>query len=121
MVSQSQSPGTALRWALLDNVDAVGTDEHVEELIAGRRWRLERIVSHGHTAPADPSSWYDQDEDEWVMVVSGSAHLTLLDPEEEIDLGPGDAVWLPAHRRHRVTRTAPDQATIWLALFVEPH
>jgi hypothetical protein len=34
-------------------------------------------------------------------------------------LGPGDALFLPAHCRHRVTWTDPSSPTIWLALFVD--
>ncbi|MFP8878842.1 MAG: phosphoribosylaminoimidazole carboxylase, partial [Myxococcota bacterium] len=32
-------------------------------------------------------------------------------------LGPGDHLNIPAHTRHRVAWTDPDQATIWLAIF----
>ena len=32
------------------------------------------------------------------------------------DLRPGDYVEIPAHARHRVTWTDPDQATVWLAI-----
>jgi cupin 2 domain-containing protein len=35
---------------------------------------------------------------------------------EPIEMRPGDSVLLPAHCRHRVSWTDPDQVTIWLAL-----
>ena len=38
-------------------------------LVAASDLRIERIVSHGHASPAD--FWYDQPQDEWVMVLKG--------------------------------------------------
>jgi len=31
---------------------------------------------------------------------------------------PGDHVFLPAHKRHRVTWTDPDRPTVWLAVHI---
>lgn len=107
------------RWELLSATGAWQPEELVDVLKTGRGWRIERIVSHGHMAPADPDAWYDQDDDEWVMVVSGAAKLAFTDPEDEVELFPGDAVWLPAHRKHRVAWTDPDRPTVWLAVFLE--
>jgi cupin 2 domain-containing protein len=35
------------------------------------------------------------------------------------ELGPGDFVYIPAHQRHRVEWSDPQQATIWLAVHIE--
>ncbi|MBV8140755.1 MAG: cupin domain-containing protein [Verrucomicrobia bacterium] len=48
---------------------------------------------------------YNQDHDEWVLLVSGSASL-WIEGEDERDLRPGDYVLIPAHRSDRVTSTA---------------
>jgi cupin 2 domain-containing protein len=32
-------------------------------------------------------------------------------------MGPGDYIDVPAHQRHRVEWTDPDQDTVWLAVF----
>jgi cupin 2 domain-containing protein len=93
-----------------------GAVETVARLLTADGVRLERIVSHGHASPA--SFWYDQEEAEWVMVLTGRARLTIEGEAEDRELGPGDGPFLPAHCRHRVAWTAPDQATIWLALLV---
>lgn len=77
--------------------------------------RIERIVSHGQTSPED--FWYDQDEDEWVLILAGAARLRLEDYSEAVELKPGDSLHLPAHCRHRIEWTAPDRPTIWLAVF----
>jgi cupin 2 domain-containing protein len=75
--------------------------------------RIERIVSNGQATPeAQP---YDQAHDEWVLLLRGSASL-WIDGEGILDLDPGDHVLIPARRRHRVTRTADNEPTVWLAI-----
>jgi cupin 2 domain-containing protein len=79
--------------------------------------RIERIVSTGHASA--PGFWYDQAEHEWVVVLQGSAQLTVDMPEgwQTVHLIAGDSLELPAHRRHRVESTCVDPPTLWLALF----
>ena len=77
--------------------------------------RIERIISHGQASP--PGYWYDQDEDEWVLLLEGKAQLTIEDRDEPLVLTPGDSVLLPAHCRHRIDWTAENRLTIWLAVF----
>lgn len=77
--------------------------------------RIERIVSHGQASP--PGFWYDQDEAEWVLLLTGAARLRFADERVERVLGPGDYLDIKAHRRHRVEWTDPTQPTIWLAVF----
>ncbi|TAN47691.1 MAG: cupin domain-containing protein [Methylococcaceae bacterium] len=88
--------------------------EYFQTLLSQAGTRLERIVSHGHATP--PGVWYDQEGDEWVLLLSGAARLRLENQPEPLDLQPGDYVWLPAHCRHRVEWTDGAQATVWLAL-----
>lgn len=88
-------------------------DELVQSLVTAHGVRIERIVSHGHASPS--GFWYDQDEDEWVVVLKGAARLRFED--KTVELKPGDHVAIPAHRRHRVEWTTPNEATIWLAVF----
>tara|TARA_R100000306_G_scaffold62535_1_gene72508 strand:+ start:200055 stop:200387 length:333 start_codon:yes stop_codon:yes gene_type:complete len=76
--------------------------------------RIERIVSQGHTSPAE--GWYDQDEHEWVMVLQGGAVLAF-ENSADVRLAAGDYLNIPAHCRHRVAWTDPDQTTVWLAVF----
>ncbi len=90
------------------------SDELVETLASGKHARVERIVSRGHASP--PGFAYDQPEHEWVMVVAGRGRLTFEDGEV-IEMGPGDYLNIPAHRRHRVDWTDPATATVWLAIF----
>ena len=75
--------------------------------------RIERIVSRGQASP--PGFWYDQETNEWVLLVKGSASLRFHDGRE-IALAPGDHLLIPRHVRHRVERTAPKGETVWLAV-----
>jgi len=91
-----------------------GHEEVFEPLLESGPVRIERIVSHGHASP--PGGWYDQDEDEWVLVVQGKGKILFEDGSECL-LGAGDHLHIAAHRKHRVTWTDPAGATIWLAVF----
>jgi cupin 2 domain-containing protein len=105
------------RMNLLGDIPEQPSEELFTTLLDRPGIRIERIVSHGHVTPADAP--YDQDWDEWVLLVEGAARL-WIEGEDEIDLGPGDHLLIPAHRRHRVTWTAPDRPTIWLAVHLGP-
>jgi len=50
-------------------------------------------------------------------VLSGAAKLRFEDETGEVK--PGDHIYIPAHKRHRVEWTTPDEATIWLAVHYE--
>jgi cupin 2 domain-containing protein len=77
--------------------------------------RIERIVSPpGHQNA--PDSWYDQERDEWVLVLRGSAGLEIEGEPDLVELRPGDHLVLAAHRRHRVAWTSADEPTLWLAV-----
>ncbi len=92
-------------------------DEISETLLSTEDFKLERIMSSGQATPE--GGWSDQDMNEWVVLLSGSAGL-LFDGEEEIFImKSGDYVHIPAHRRHRVEWTDPEQKTVWLALHYE--
>ena len=80
--------------------------------------RIERIVSRGHTSP--PGFWYDQKIHEWVIVLKGRATLEFEGQVEPLDMAAGDYLHIPAHTRHRVSWTDPDQDTVWLAVESRP-
>ena len=94
-------------------------EELFEVLARAPGVRLERIVSLGHATPA--GQWYDQDTNEWVVLLRGAAAVRFEDEPEPRVLNPGDWLDIPAHRRHRVEWTAPDDPTIWLALHYGPR
>ncbi|HSR87676.1 MAG TPA: cupin domain-containing protein, partial [Pontiella sp.] len=79
--------------------------------------KIARIVSAGHASPK--GFWYDQKENEWVLLVSGSAVMSIERESgvEQVELKPGDYLLLPAHQRHRVESTSQTEKTIWLAVY----
>ena len=99
-----------LKQNLLTDLPEALTAEHVQTLFHGDRSIIERIVSHGQSSP-----WFEQEWDEWVLLVTGAARLIFADGSE-LELEPGDYLLLPAHTRHRVSWTAPEQQTVWLAV-----
>lgn len=98
---------------LFDGLPQRTTDELFTELAARDGVLIERIVSTGQVTPLDRP--YDQDHDEWVLLLRGGARLWIAG-DGELDLRPGDHVLIPARRPHRVTWTAPDEPTVWLAV-----
>lgn len=90
------------------------TDEAFETIAESDTVRIERIVSSGQATPE--GEWYDQQRDEWVLLLAGSAGLLFEGAPEPQRLGPGDSVLIPAGRRHRVAWTDPAVSTVWLAV-----
>ncbi|MDA8138236.1 MAG: cupin domain-containing protein [Desulfobacteraceae bacterium] len=88
--------------------------EWSQTLFAHPHLTIERIVSKGHASPQ--GFWYDQDWDEWVLLLKGRAGVRFENEPEIITLGPGEAVLIPAHVKHRVQWTDPAEETIWLAV-----
>jgi len=85
--------------------------EHV--LHSGGPVTVKRIVSKGQSSP--PSGWYDQDDNEWVLVLKGEG-LLAFEHEADIRLREGDYCFIPAHKKHRVKWTPGDRETVWLAI-----
>lgn len=98
---------------IFDLIPATLKDELFEELISKDALKIERIVSHGHTTPQN--EWYDQRNNEWVILLQGEAIISFLN-EDEIRLKAGDYINIPAHKKHRVSWTKPDEDTVWLAV-----
>ncbi len=90
-------------------------EEIFETIVENGGARIERIVSFGHASPT--GFWYDQDRHEWVLLLQGAARLEFEGMPEPVVLEPGAYVNIPAGVRHRVAWTAPDEATVWLAVW----
>jgi len=90
------------------------SDEVFDTILASDGCEIERIISRGHRSP--PDYWYDQERNEWVMVLKGSAALKFKKSKKIVEMIPGDYVLIPAHCKHRVEWTDPEVETIWLAV-----
>lgn len=98
---------------IFKNIPTSLPDELFEEIVAARGMKIERIISRGHTTPKN--EWYDQSSDEWVMVLKGEAILSFFEGDD-VKMRAGDYITIPAHQKHRVSWTKPDEETIWLAV-----
>ncbi len=96
----------------------VSTNEIFETLLEKPGLKLERIISSGQATPE--GEWYDQEQDEWVLLLTGSAALLIEGEHAPHRLIPGDYLHLPAHCRHRVEQTDTLVKTVWLALHFQP-
>ena len=101
---------------LFANLPAPGMEESFETLLSLPSVRIERIVSQGHVTTG--SDWYDQEQDEWVLVLKGSAQLLFEGQAKATRMVVGDWVFIPAHCRHRVVRSDQAEPTIWLAVHI---
>jgi cupin 2 domain-containing protein len=99
---------------LLSDLPTTKGAETLEKILTGGNFRLERIISNGQCSPE--GFWYDQDHDEWVLLLRGAARIRIEGEANDRVLQAGDHLLLRAHQRHRVEWTDPTQATIWLAL-----
>jgi len=97
---------------LLTNLPADLPEEIFTTLLQAPGVRIERIVSYGHQSP--DGFWYDEPTNEWVLVLQGAAKIEFEDGT--VEMGPGDFIDIPAHKKHRVAWTTPDEHTIWLAV-----
>ena len=94
--------------------------EIFQDILKTNNLRIERILSPGQGANGQHSPenhWYDQIENEWVLVLQGQAKLRFEKDDELVELSPGMFVDIKAGVRHKVEWTSPDQVTIWLAIF----
>lgn len=99
---------------LLRNLPAVLDAEAILPLLSRDSLRIERIISTGQASPE--TFWYDQDEEEWVLMLTGWGIVEFEDGRS-VKLQPGDYLEIPAHVRHRVRATSPTEPTVWLAIF----
>lgn len=90
--------------------------ELFQTLLANKQLKIERIVSKGQSSARD--DWYNQTQDEWLIILEGQATLQFKNPYSFVDLKKGDYLLIPAHQKHRVHWTDPNHPTIWLAIHI---
>jgi cupin 2 domain-containing protein len=99
---------------LLKSIPTDLPEELTETLLKSEHVRIERIISRGHASPE--GFWYDQPQQEWVVLLTGSARLRFADTVEPIELQAGDFLLIEAGRKHRVESTSAEEHSIWLAI-----
>src|SRR5437868_6154456 len=81
----------------------VAESEHHRDLAAWPNVRIEQIESNAYASAE--GEWFDQDEDEWVAVITGDAVIEFADGTWHA-MCAGDWVVIPAHVRHRIAGTS---------------
>lgn len=115
MTTDNQPPGEVPAMKnLFADLPVLATGEAFDELQRCRNVRIERIAS----SPVPDPVWYDQQQDEWVLLLAGRARLEVAGQIKE--MGPGDHLFIPAHTRHRVLATSDEPRCLWLAVHIEP-
>lgn len=97
---------------IFNNLDLPESEEIFEELAKNKHFKFEKIISYSQITPKD--EWYDQNHNEWVMLLKGDAKLRFENPVRIIHLKEGDYLTIHAHNKHRVEYTSKD--AMWLAL-----
>ncbi len=90
--------------------------EFFEEVFSNQNLRIERIVSYGYASPE--SFWYNQPDDEWVILLSGNAELQFKH-QPSVKLNTGDYIFIPANEEHRVSYVSHEPQCIWLAIHIK--
>jgi cupin 2 domain-containing protein len=106
----------------LDNIFAnlpdASSSEVFQTLAENGAVRIERIISHGQATPE--GEWFDQELDEWVLLLSGSAKIFFENNVSPLRMKPGDYIMIAARQRHRVVWTDSKVQTVWLAVHFPP-
>lgn len=97
--------------SLFSDPNPHATQETFTTLLEKSGVKIERIASNAQASAA--GFWYDQPQDEWVMMVRGKAVLEVQE-QSPLTLKTGDYLHIPAHTRHRVAETSAD--CLWLAV-----
>lgn len=95
-----------------DDAAVPASGERFDTLLRHRNLHVERIISSRDIRATECV----QEQDEWVLLVEGSA--TLLIDGQTTELCAGDHVFLPARTPHTVT--AVSQGAVWLAVHLHP-
>ena len=98
---------------LLKNIPDDLPEELFETLVKNDHVHIERIISKGHASPEE--GWYNQDMNEFVLLVKGAARLEFEDGQV-VSMGAGDWLEILAHQKHKVVWTEPEGETVWLAV-----
>jgi len=100
---------------IFNNIPQTISEDVFENLLESKTVRIERIISNGQSSAA--GFWYDQNENEWVVVLKGKAKILFKKENREVILETGNYINIPSHEKHRVEWTDPNEITIWLAIF----
>lgn len=101
------------KYNIFDEIPVDKSEEKFFEIFKDEKIKIEKIVSNGQKSPQD--FWYEQEKNEFVLVMEGFAIVEFED--FEVELKKGDCLNIKAYQKHRVKFTTLDETTIWFAVF----
>ena len=87
--------------------------EYFQSIVETPEFLIERIITTDQFKA--PGQWYDQEKDEWVVLIRGEAELEFEDGSV-INLLQGDFVLINAHHKHRLKQVSTFPNCVWLAI-----
>ncbi|MBN2175515.1 MAG: cupin domain-containing protein [Bacteroidales bacterium] len=91
----------------------IDKEEVFENLHLSKKIKIERIFTQ---KPYEtPGEWFDQPQDEWVLLLKGKAKLEFKN-DKIIEMNEGDYIFIPAHKIHRVYNSSKEPKCVWLAI-----
>ena len=85
-------------------------EEKIQTLFEQDNITINHIASHA----LENGEWYDQDEDEWLVLIKGEALLSF--EEKDVNLIQGDTYFIKQHQKHCVKKTSAD--ALWLTVHI---
>ena len=101
------------KYNIFEEIIVDKSEEKFFEIFKNEKIKIEKIVSNGQTSPKN--FWYEQEENEFVLVLEGFAIVEFED--FEVELKKGDCLNIKAKQKHRVKFTSLHESTIWFAVF----
>lgn len=101
------------KYNIFDEIPVDKSEEKFFEIFKDEKIKIEKIVSNGQKSPQD--FWYEQEKNEFVLILEGFAIVEFED--FEVELKKGDCLNIKAYQKHRVKFTTLDETTIWFAVF----
>ena len=101
------------KYNIFDEIPVDKSEEKFFEIFKNEKIKIEKIVSNGQISPEN--FWYEQEQNEFVLVLEGYAILEF--ENREVELKKGDCLNIKAMEKHRVKFTSLDEPTVWFAVF----
>ncbi|WP_419677932.1 cupin [Aliarcobacter lanthieri] len=101
------------KYNIFDEITINKNEELFSGIFKDDKIKIEKIVSNGQKSPEN--FWYQQEQNEYILLLEGFAILEFED--FEVELKKGDCLNIEAFKKHRVKFTSLDEPTIWFAVF----
>ncbi|QKF68575.1 Cupin domain-containing protein [Arcobacter venerupis] len=101
------------KYNIFEQIIVDKKEEIFFEIFKNETIKVEKIVSNGQKSPEN--FWYEQEKNEFVLLLEGFAILEF--ENREVELKKGDCLNIEAYQKHKVKFTSLDEPTVWFAVF----